>query len=181
MTHPWHDISPGENTPKEVNVVVEVPKDSRVKYELDKDTGLITLDRVLYSALHYPGDYGFIPQSYWYDEDPMDVIVLSHIPVYPGTLVNVRVIGAFEMVDDDDQDDKIVAVHTEDPRFDNIHTLNDVPQHILSEIQHFFETYKQLEDKPVSIGEWKEKDGGCQYVIDSIALYSQTFHSTAKQ
>lgn len=173
--NPWHDISPGENIPEEVNVVIEVSKGSVQKYELDKETGLLILDRVLYSAVHYPGDYGFIPRTYWDDNDPLDVIIISNFPTEPRTLVKVRPIGAFEMIDSGEKDDKIIAVHSTDPRMDRFKSIKDVPEHILREIKHFFETYKELEGKKVRIVGFKDVDEAKKIILRGIDLYSKKF------
>ncbi|MBN2881565.1 inorganic diphosphatase [Candidatus Woesearchaeota archaeon] len=150
-THPWHDIEIGKKSPKVVNMVVEIPKDSTVKYELDKKTGLLKMDRLLFSSIHYPGNYGFIPKTLWDDNDPLDILVLSNRPVYPLTICQVRVIGVFRMRDDKEGDDKIIAVHEDDPRFIEWTDLDKIPQHYLKEIKHFFETYKQLQNKQVKV------------------------------
>ncbi len=143
--HPWHDLSPGDKLPEEVTAFIEVPKGSIMKYELDKESGFIKLDRVLYSAVHYPGDYGFIPQTLSEDGDPLDIIVLSNFPVVPGVIVQARPIGVLIMVDDGEQDEKIIAVHSRDPRFDKHMDIDHVNKHLIKEIKHFFETYKALQ------------------------------------
>lgn len=145
MVHPWHDLSYGNKLPEEVECFIEVPKGSILKYELDKESGLIRLDRVLYSAVHYPGDYGFIPQTLSEDGDPLDIIVLSNFPVIPGCIVKARPIGVLIMVDDNEQDEKIIAVHSTDPRFDKHMDIEHVNKHLIKEIKHFFETYKALQ------------------------------------
>lgn len=142
--HPWHDLSFG-NAPEEVECYIEVPKGSIMKYEMDKDSGLMRLDRVLYSAVHYPGDYGFIPQTLSEDGDPLDIVVLSNNPVFPGCIVTARPIGVLIMHDDGEQDEKIIAVHSKDPRFDEHLDIEHVNGHVLKEIQHFFDTYKALQ------------------------------------
>lgn len=149
MDNPWHSVSAG--TPKEVQAIIEVPKDSFLKYELDKETGLMKLDRPLYSAVHYPGDYGFIPQTLAEDNDPLDVIIVSNFSTYPGTLVRARPVGVLEMRDQKERDDKIVAVHASDPNFAQVKSLKDLPRHLLLEITRFFETYKELEGKKVKV------------------------------
>ncbi len=143
--HPWHDISPGKESPKIVNAIIEIPRDSQQKYELDKESGILKLDRFLYSAVYYPGDYGFIPQTLWEDGDPMDIIILTNRPVYPLTLVQARVIGVIRMIDGDELDDKIIGVYVGDPRYSEYNSLKDIPKHVAVELKHFFETYKELQ------------------------------------
>jgi inorganic pyrophosphatase len=147
LNHPWHDISPGDESPKIVNAIIEIPRDSQQKYELDKETGILKLDRFLYSAVYYPGDYGFIPQTLWEDGDPMDIIILTNRPVYPLTLVRARVIGVIRMIDDKELDDKIIGVYDSDPRYSEYNSLKDVPKHVIAELKHFFETYKELQSQ----------------------------------
>jgi inorganic pyrophosphatase len=150
-----HDIDPG--TKEEMNVIIEIPKDSHNKYEIDKTTGLIKLDRANYSAAAYPFDYGFVPQTLWDDGDALDVIVLTTYPLNVGILVTARPVGILNMIDGGDKDDKIIAVPAEDKRFDDIKDITDVNKHTLKEIAHFLETYKALKGKAVSVevGEFK--------------------------
>ena len=145
LNHPWHDISPGDESPRIVNAIIEIPRDSQLKYELDKESGILKLDRFLYSAVYYPGDYGFIPQTLWDDGDPMDIIILTNKPVYPLTLVSARVIGVIRMIDEKELDDKIIGVYDSDPRFSEYNSLKDIPKHVIAELRHFFETYKELQ------------------------------------
>ncbi len=175
MTHPWHDVNPGKDVPEEVYAIIEVPKNSIVKYELDKETGLIKLDRVLYSAVHYPGDYGFIPQSYWDDGDPLDIIVLSNHPVYPATIVKVRPIGVIHMVDNNERDDKIIAVYVDDPRYAEYRDITDIPEHTLRELTHFFETYKQLQHKTVKVLDAQHAAVARKYILQSLEKYKEKF------
>jgi len=175
--NPWHGVNPGNKIPEEVNVVVEVPKDCKLKYELDKETGLLKLDRALYSAVHYPGDYGFIPKTYWDDDDPLDVLILSNFPIFPLTLVQVRPIGVIEMKDGSEMDDKIIAVHSNDPRFDRYKDLKDVPEHMILEIKHFFETYKELQNKKVKILNLKGAKEAKECIIKGLKLYKEKFNS----
>ncbi|RMD67214.1 inorganic diphosphatase [Candidatus Pacearchaeota archaeon] len=176
MENPWHAVEVGENAPREVNVIIEIPKDSKQKYELDKKTGLLKLDRFLYSAVHYPGDYGFIPQTLWEDGDPLDIIVLTNRPVYPFTLARVRVIGVIRMVDSGERDDKIVGVYECDPRFKELESIKDVPTHILAELKHFFETYKQLQGKECRILEILDKKDAWKDIEKGIKLYKLKFN-----
>ncbi len=178
--NPWHDVDYGKDAPEEVNVIIEVPKNSTLKYELDKDTGLIKLDRVLYSAVHYPGDYGFIPRTYWDDDDPLDILVLSNYPVYPLTIVRARPIGVLHMIDNDEQDDKIIAVHAGDPRFSKYMDISDVPEHLMAEIRHFFETYKQLQNKKVRVLDMKNSVIARKLVLQGIEKYKKKFGKKKK-
>lgn len=175
MVNPWHDVFYGENAPDIVHAVIEVPKHSMLKYELDKESGLIKLDRVLYSAVHYPGDYGFIPQTYWDDDDPLDILILSNFPVYPNTIVTVRPIGVLHVVDNDEKDDKIIAVHAKDPRFDKYKDIKQLPEHLVKEIKHFFETYKELQEKKVRILSIKNSRTAKNKILRGIDLYKKKF------
>jgi inorganic pyrophosphatase len=143
--HPWHDIPVGSNPPERVNAIIEIPTNERNKYELDKELGIFRLDRVLYSAVHYPGDYGFIPRTLGDDGDPLDILVLSTIPFFTGCLVEARPIGVFNLVDMGKGDEKVLAVPVGDPYADDMRDLDDVPAHYLKEIEHFFRVYKDLE------------------------------------
>lgn len=157
--HPWHDIEPGKNTPEEFVAVVEIPVGSNVKYELDKKSGMLRMDRVLYSAVFYPANYGFIPQTLSEDSDALDVLVLCQEPVAPLTLIDARTIGLIHMVDSGLNDYKIIAVATADPEYNQYREALDLPPHKLSMVKRFFQDYKKLENKPVevsSIGSAKE-------------------------
>ncbi len=175
MGNPWHDISVGKKSPKVINMIVEIPRDSSIKYELDKDSGLLKLDRYLFSPMHYPGDYGFVPQTLWDDGDPLDVLVFTQRPTYPLTLCEVRIIGVVRMMDGKEQDDKLLAVHENDPRFKDWKSIDDIPEHFLKEVKHFLETYKELEGKIVKVfrilgprDAWKDVEKG-------HALYRKKF------
>jgi inorganic pyrophosphatase len=143
--HPWHDVPVGPKPPAVVNAIIEIPTNERNKYELDKELGIYRLDRVLHSAVHYPGDYGFLPRTLGDDGDPLDVLVITTIPVFTGCLVECRPIGLFHLVDRGKADEKVLAVPIGDPFAAGIHTLDDVPKHTLREIEHFFQVYKDLE------------------------------------
>lgn len=175
MVHPWHDLSFGDNIPNEVNAVIEVPKDSKLKYELHKESGLLKLDRALYSAVHYPGDYGFIPRTYWEDNDPLDILVISNFPVYPLTIVRARPIGVMEMYDGEERDDKIIAVHASDPRFNRYKSLKDVSEHLLLEIKNFFEIYKELQSRKVTVWSMKDVADAKKCIAHGIKLYEKQF------
>ncbi|HLC79636.1 MAG TPA: inorganic diphosphatase [archaeon] len=175
MTNAWHDVAIGKKSPKIVQAIIEIPKDSKLKYELDKDTGLMRLDRPLYSAVHYPGDYGFIPQTYWDDDDPMDILVLSIFSVYPNTIVEARPIALLEMYDGKEKDDKIIAVYASDPRMNNFKSLKDLPEHILLEVKHFFETYKELQNKKVKVLSFKDVGDAYECIERGQRLYGEKF------
>lgn len=173
--NPWHDVDIGEKSPQVVHAVIEIPKDSHIKYELDKETGMIKLDRFLYSAAHYPGDYGFVPKTLWYDNDPLDIIVITHRPVYPLTLVTARVIGVIRMIDGDEKDDKVIAVYDNDPRYTEFKDIKDVPQHILKELVNFFERYKELQGKHVKVLEIMNREAAMKDVEIGLKMYQQKF------
>lgn len=170
-----HEITAGKDAPHIINVIIEIPKGSKNKYELDKETGLIMLDRALHTAQDYPFDYGFMPQSHWEDGDPLDVVVLTTYPLAPGVLVKVRPIGIVNMIDDGDSDAKIIAVPDKDPRFDEIHDLPDVNKHTLKEIEHFFLTYKQIQKKDVRIEGIEPKAAAIEAIEKSQDLYRKKF------
>ena len=171
----WHDLELGENAPEEFNVIIEIPKGSKNKYEIDKKTGLIKLDRAMKSAQDYPFDYGFAPKTLWEDGDALDVVVLSTYPISSGILVVVRPVGVMRMIDGGEGDDKIIAVPVEDPRWEEVKVLEDVNKHQLKEIQHFFETYKTIEKKQVSISGFEGKDEAIAAVEKSVKLYEEKF------
>ena len=171
----WHDIKAG--TKEKLNVIIEIPKLSRVKYELDKETGLIKFDRVLFSPMHYPANYGFVPQTLWEDGDPLDVLVLAHESLVPGCLIEARPIGMLPMIDGGDDDVKILAVPAADPRFKNTLTIKDLEPHLLEEIKHFFQVYKNLQKKEVSVGDWKDEKAAGIAVERSFALYREKYPS----
>ncbi len=173
----WHEVSKGDKIPEKFNTIIEVPHGSENKYEIDKETGLISLDRANYSAASYPFDYGFVPQTLWEDNDPLDVVVLSTFPLYPGILVEVRPVAVMEMIDDGESDYKIIAVPAEDKRWDDVQDLEDLNKHKLKEIQHFFETYKMLKGEGVivTINGIKGKDEAIKAINRSIELYEEKF------
>ena len=171
----WHDVSRGENIPEEVNCIVEIPKGSPNKYEIDKETGLIALDRANYSSAPYPFDYGFVPQTLWDDGDALDIP--STFPLATGILVRVRPVAVMEMIDGGESDYKVIAVPVDDKRWDDIRDLKDLNQHNVKEWVHFFETYKELKGKDniVEIKDIKGKDEAIQAVEKSIRLYQDSF------
>ncbi len=160
----WHDIDPG--TEEKMNVIVEINKGSKNKYEVDKETGMIALDRVLFSSQDFPFDYGFVPQSLWEDGDPLDVMILTTYPLVPGILVRVRPVAVMDMIDSGDSDAKIIAVPVDDPRWANIKDLSDVNPHTIKEIEHFYSTYKKLQNKVVEVKGFKGK-------TDAVAAFKQ--------
>jgi len=165
-----HDIAPG--TAEEMNVIVEIPKGSKNKYEIDKETGLIALDRVLHSAQDYPFDYGFVPQTLWDDGDALDVVLLTTYPLLPGILVRARPVAILPMIDGGESDAKVLAVPCDDPRFKEVQDLADVNKHTLKEIAHFFLTYKQIQEKEVSLGAWEDKAAATAAFERSREMYS---------
>lgn len=176
IMNPWHDVEIGDKVPNIVNAIVEIPKDSKLKYELDKKTGLIKLDRFLFSAVHYPGDYGFVPRTLWEDGDPLDIIILTNRSAgYPLVLVEARVIGVIRMIDNGEKDDKVVAVYESDPRYKEYQDIDDVPKHYLEELKHFFETYKELEGKKCKILEFLPKEAALKDIKTSQDIYNKKF------
>ena len=171
-----HDVTPGKKIPEEINVIVEINKGSKNKYELDKETGLIMLDRVMYTSQDYPFDYGFVPQTHWHDGDPLDVVLLTTHPLVPGLLLTARPVGVLDMIDDGESDAKIIAVPVKDPRWNEVKDLSDVNPHTIEEIKHFFETYKQIQKKSVSIPTIRDAKAAKEVIAESIALYKSTFN-----
>ena len=169
----WHEIEAG--TKDKMNVIIEIPCGSKNKYEIDKETGLIALDRAMHTAQDYPFDYGFIPQTLWDDDDAVDVIVLSTYPLSPGILVRTRPVGIMNMIDDGEADDKLIAVPVKDPRWNEVKDLEDINSHTLKEIEHFFSTYKQLQEKTVEISGFKGKEEGAKAFTRGRKLYKDEF------
>jgi inorganic pyrophosphatase len=173
MSHPWHDVTPGEGLPAQFVVVVEIPAGSKVKYELDKETGLLRLDRVLYSAVHYPANYGFIPQTYAEDDDPLDVLVFCQEPVEPLTLVHARAIGLMTMLDAGKRDHKVLAVAVNDPEYDGFREAAQLPPHRLAMLRRFFQDYKTLEGKVVEVDEFQPAATALPVIEEALDRYSQ--------
>lgn len=166
-----HDIIPG--TKDEMNVIIEIPRGSQNKYEIDKETGIIALDRVLHTAQAYPFDYGFVPQTLWDDGDALDVVLLTTNPLLPGILVHARPVAILPMVDGGEADEKVIAVPADDPRFADIKDLGDLNKHTLREIAHFFETYKKLQNKEVSLGEYQGREAAEAAFERACSLYKE--------
>ena len=171
----WHDIDPAEITPEDFTAVVEIPRGSSCKYELDKKTGLVRLDRVLYTATHYPANYGFIPRTLADDGDPLDVLVLCTESLYPLTLVRVAPIGAMRMIDSGKLDDKIIAVPFSDPTYLGVKSMDELPPHVLAEIRHFFTVYKQLENKQTAVREMFSREEAVEIIRTCIRQYGEAF------
>ena len=164
-----HDIAPGSAS--EMNVIVEINRGSKNKYEIDKETGIIALDRVMHSAQDYPFDYGFVPQTLWDDGDALDVVLLTTYPLLPGILVRARPVAIMHMVDGGEADEKVIAVPTDDPRYADVKDLGDVNKHTLKEISHFFATYKQIQNKSVEVGEFEGKDAAEAAFTRAVQMY----------
>jgi inorganic pyrophosphatase len=171
--HAWHDVPWGHDVQDFFNAIVEIPEGSKVKYELDKTTGLLRADRVLYSAVHYPANYGFIPQTYCLDGDPLDVLMLGQESLAPLSMVRCRAIGVLPMRDDRGEDDKIIAVHIDDPQVAHYRDIGELPPHALAELKRFFLDYKVLEEKEVSIEELRGHADAERVILQAIHLYSE--------
>ncbi|MEM8882937.1 MAG: inorganic diphosphatase [Planctomycetota bacterium] len=175
--NPWHDISLGRDPARVFRCLIEIPRGSSNKYELDKETGLLKLDRVLYSAVHYPANYGFLPQTYCEDGDPLDVLVLCQEAITPMCLVLARPIGVLQMIDDNGRDDKIIAVPKEDPEYAGIHDVGHLPPHRLQQLRQFMLDYKTLEDKEVHVEPIEGAAVAQKVILEAIELYRKEFGS----
>ena len=175
--HPWHELSPGTGVPRVVDAFVEIPRGGRVKYEIDKDSGYLRASRVLYGAIHYPANYGFIPQTLDDDGDALDILVLSQEDVQAGALVSARVVGVMPMVDQGEVDDKIIAVMIGDPMFDGVRTLDDLAPFRMNEIMRFFGDYKALEEKDVRVAAPHGLDEAVRVVERSLSQYEAKFRA----
>ena len=169
--HPWHEVSVGKKPPEFINGIIEIPRGSRAKYEIDKESGLIKLDRVIYASMYYPLNYGFIPQTLGEDGDPLDIVVLTQVSVVPLCLIPSKVIGVMQMIDRGEADEKIIAVAEDDPSVSQIDNVQDLPDHLLSELRHFFENYKTLENKKVVINEFLPKEQAFAVITASVEHY----------
>lgn len=173
MTHAWHDVVPGKQLPQQFTAVVEIPTGSSVKYELDKATGLLRLDRILYSAVYYPANYGFIPQTLAEDHDPLDVLVLCQEPLAPLTLVDARAIGLMTMVDSGKMDHKVLAVAVDDPEYNGFQEAVELPPHRLQLLRRFFQDYKTLEGKSVEVEEFQSASTALPIIEAALERYSE--------
>ncbi|TMI68618.1 MAG: inorganic diphosphatase [Bacteroidetes bacterium] len=175
VNHPWHGAHYGDKAPEVVNGLIEIPQGSRAKYEVDKATGLLRLDRVIYSSFHYPINYGFIPKTLGQDGDPLDLLVLCSQSIQSLCLVEAKVIGNMQMIDQGQQDDKIIAVASKDPSVNHYQKMEDLPHHFLLELRNFFEQYKVLENKKVAIDNFQDKETAYKIITDAISFYRENF------
>lgn len=170
-SHPWHHVAVGNHPPETVNGIIEIPKNTRAKYEIDKDSGLLKLDRVLYSSMYYPVNYGFIPQTYCDDQDPLDILILSQITIVPMCIVSAKPIGVMRMSDGGEADDKIIAVAEHDMSVNHMNDISELPEHFFKEIRNFFEDYKKLENKSVDVEKFHGADVAKQVILQAIEDY----------
>ncbi len=175
MTNIWHDINPKRITPEDYMCVIEISKGSKNKYELDKETGLLKLDRILYTSTHYPANYGFIPRTFGDDQDPLDVLLLCSEPVAPMTLVHAYPIGIISMLDNGRRDEKIISIPFDDPTYNVYHDISELPSHIFDEMKHFFSVYKALEGKETVVNEESGRDRAIEVVQQAIDSYIDRF------
>lgn len=173
MLHPWHGVETGKQSPDVVTAIIEVPKGSKTKYELDKLSGLLKVDRILYSAVHYPANYGFIPKTYCEDNDPLDILVLGQEAVVPLSMLRAKPIGLMKMIDQGEADNKIIAVHVDDPEYVIYNSIDELPPHILKMLQRFFEDYKVLENKEVTIEGFLGPDEAKKAILEACHLYEE--------
>src|ERR1044071_2298698 len=177
VNHPWHGAHYGSKAPQRVNALIEIPQGSRAKYEVDKATGLLRFDRVIYSSFHYPVNYGFIPQTLGQDSDPLDILVLCSQSIQSLCLVEATVIGNMQMIDSGQVDDKIIAVASKDPSVNHYQKMEDLPHHFLLELRNFFEQYKVLENKKVAIDNFQDKETAYTVITSAIDFYKENFKS----
>lgn len=177
VLHPWHGAHYGDQSPAIVNALIEIPQGSKAKYEIDKTTGLLKLDRVIYSSFHYPINYGFIPQTLGEDGDPLDILVMCSESIQPLCLVEATVIGNMQMIDNGERDDKIIAVATNDPTVNHITCVEELPKHFIAVLKNYFENYKVLENKIVEIDEFQTKEKAYDIIRNDIKNYMQKFPS----
>lgn len=173
--NPWHDVSFGENVPEVVNGIIEIPKANRAKYELDKESGMLKLDRILFSSVYYPANYGFIPRTYCDDNDPLDILILSQVKIVPMCIVPAKVIGVMRMIDGGEADDKIIAVAEGDTSVNHINDISELPAHFISELKSFFEDYKKLENKSVVVEQFQNREVAQQILNKAIQDYNEKF------
>lgn len=175
ISHPWHGVSYGEMAPRVVNAVIEIPQGTRAKYEIDKESGLLKLDRIIYSSFHYPCNYGFIPQTYGDDRDPLDILVITSQAVQALCIMQAKVVGVMQMIDSGDADDKIIAVAANDPSVNHYNNIEELPKHFFDELRHFFEEYKKLENKTVVVNEFGDKATALKVIEDAVKFYKENF------
>ena len=173
VNNPWHKVNIGERAPDVVNGIIEIPKNTRAKYELDKESGLLLMDRVIYSSMYYPANYGFIPKTYCDDNDPLDILVLSQISIVPMCIVSAKVIGVMRMIDNDELDDKIIAVAENDMSVNHITNISELPKHFFKELKNFFEDYKKLENKTVRIEQFQNSETAKEIIQQSMVDYEK--------
>ncbi len=177
VLHPWHGAHYGDNAPDHVNALIEISQGSRAKYEIDKTTGLLRLDRVIYSSFHYPVNYGFIPKTLGEDGDPLDILVICSESIQPLCLVDATVIGNMQMIDNGEKDDKIIAIASKDPTVNHISDITAMPVHFFAVLKNYFEQYKVLENKKVAIDDFQDKQTAFRIINDSITRYNEKFGS----
>ncbi|NMH26890.1 inorganic diphosphatase [Flavobacterium silvaticum] len=175
MKNSWHGVTFGDKAPNVVNGIIEIPKGNRAKYELDKESGMLILDRVLFSSVYYPANYGFIPRTYCDDNDPLDILVICQVDIVPLCIVPAKVIGVMRMIDGGEADDKIIAVAEGDPSVNHINDISELPQHFISELKSFFEDYKKLEHKEVVVEEFQNRETAWKIIDKAIADYNEKF------
>lgn len=179
--NPWHHVSVGDQLPNTVQSIIEIPQGSKAKYELDKDSGMLRLDRVLFSSVYYPHNYGFIPQTLGEDHDPLDIIVMSQIAVDPMCIIEANIIGVLRMIDNGEGDDKIIAVAKNDMSVNHIKEVAELPPHLKLELQNFFEDYKKLENKVVVVEEFQNSDMAKKIVSEAIDRYKENYDQIIKE
>ena len=175
MANIWHDIAPRRITPEDFICVIEIPKGSKKKYELDKETGYIILDRILHTSTHYPANYGFIPRTYGDDNDPLDVLLLCSEVLEPLTLARAYPIGVIKMIDNGRSDEKIIAIPFNDPTYNTYKSISELPTHIFNEMRHFFEVYKNLENKTTAVDEVTGREDSLKIIESAIENYNRKF------
>jgi inorganic pyrophosphatase len=173
--NPWHDVDLDLAQDTTLNCLIEIPAGSKIKYEIDKKSGLLKVDRILYSSVHYPCNYGLFPQTFCDDGDPLDVLVIGQLPVAPLSIMRVRPIGVIQMIDQGKEDDKVISVHVDDPEYSHIRSINELAPHKMNEIRRFFESYKELEKKSVEIKSIQDEKSALEVIHASVQLYANNF------